>query len=172
MQDNLPSLTEGLTFSPNEAAERSIRDYCGWHVSPVLVETITLDHLGGNRVMLPSKRVLEVIEVAYKGEMLDPESDYSWSQDGWITFNRSIPAGDRVFEVMLEHGYSPSQSIAQVIQGVVTRARMSPAGNVVQQRAGTQSVTYASSGGQVAGFPLLESEKSLLAPYKLNWGLN
>lgn len=163
-----PSLLGGL-LDPVKAAESAIRSYCGWHVSPVIEQTVVLDHFGGARVMLPSRRVVNVSRVVVGGVEV-PSDGYSWSADGWLDFNCSVPRGNRSIEVTMEHGYAPDHAIAQVVNSVVTRARMSPAGNVVSQRAGTQSVVYASSSGEVASFPLMQSEKDLLTPYKLTWG--
>ena len=43
--------------SPREAAAAAVRAWCGWHVSPVIEEKLTLDGNGTNRFPLPSNMV-------------------------------------------------------------------------------------------------------------------
>lgn len=157
-------------FDAAVAAEQVIRAYCGWHVAPVLSEELVLDGNGGRRLLLPSRRVVDIESVTVEGETLDA-SEYQWSESGWITRSRGVwPHRERAVAVKLQHGFDQVDDVAGVARSIQSRAEMSPAGNVISQRAGTQAVSFASSGGAVASLPLMEQEKALLAPYKLNWG--
>lgn len=153
---------------PLEAATQAVRDYCGWHIAPSYTETITLDGTGDGKIFLPTKYLTAVENLTVEGT---PVEGYRWSENGWITLeNGAFPKSERAVTVTITHGYDDASPVGQVIAGIIARARMAPTGNVVQQRAGTQSVTFATSGGQVIGFGLMQAEKELLQPYKLEWG--
>lgn len=166
----IPSLrtAQATTSTPEEAAENALRDYCGWHIAPVIQQTLVLDGNGQHKKLLPSRRIVSVESVKVEGEEV---TDYRFSQDGWLNLARRTPPVERCLEVTFTHGFEETPPVLiHVMNAMVARARMSPAGNIVNQRAGTQSVTFATSGGAVLSLPLLESEKELLSPYKLNWG--
>ena len=63
----LPSLIEGATDG--------IRLACGWHVTPVITETLTLDGTGGPVMQLPSGLVRDVKEVKVDGVAVDVDAD-------------------------------------------------------------------------------------------------
>ena len=151
-----------------EVAENLIRSYCGWHITPSVTETLTLDGNGDKRLLLPTKKLTNVLELRIDGV---EQNLYSWSEDGWLTLPGSsvFPATDRSVEVVIEHGFGYVPEVTRVVDKLIQRASLSPTGNIVNQRAGTQSVTYSSSRGEVAtDLSLLQSEKDALNPYKLN----
>lgn len=151
------------------AAEQMIRDYCGWHVAPVITETLVLDGTGTHRLLLPSRCVVDVSEVAVNGEPLDPD-DYEWSQGGILCRRLAVwPDRYRAIRVTLEHGFAAAPVLAEIAAAVEARAAMDPTGALASQRAGTQSVAF-SAAASAAGRGLLASEQALLAPYKLTWG--
>lgn len=164
---------EGFTGTGDleTAAMQVIRDYCGWHIGPEITETLVLDGTGSPRLLLPTKKVAEVTQVLVAGEPVT----YRWSAHGWLTLVQArFPDRERSVTVTLRHGYtSPGvlDLLAALASGIAARARMSPTGAVVHQRAGTQSATYASFRGAVASLPLLETEKAALAPYRITWGM-
>lgn len=182
----LKLIPDGTTVDPLDAATNAVRGYCGWHIAPQITETIRVDGSGTNRLLIPSGHVVEITECLNDGTAVDLES-LDWSEVGILAarhtaggpywYREGVAAAGftrkyRGVQITLTHGYPPEEvpDVVQLIQGVAARARMSAGGNVVQQRAGTQAVTFASSGGAVASLPLLAQEKELLAPYKLNWG--
>lgn len=169
MVSPLPQLiSPHKTLNPVDAASRAIRDYCGWHVAPVITQTLTLDGSGGRKLFLPTMHLTAVDDLRVEGELVE---GFRFSEAGWIALHGGVfPDFERSVQVTITHGFDYSDAVAQVVNGVVARARMAPTGNVVSQRAGTQSVTFATSGGEVTGFGLLRSEKELLAPYRLEWG--
>lgn len=168
MAKPLPIFHSSDSIDPTDAANQAVRDYCGWHIAPSYTETLTLDGTGYGKIFLPTKHLTDVSELHIDGV---PVEGYRWSENGWITLDSEVfPKRDRVVTVTITHGYEDASPVGQVIAGIVARARMSPTGNIVQQRAGTQSVTFATSGGQVMGFGLMQAEKELLQPYKLEWG--
>lgn len=151
------------------AVEQLIRDHCGWHVAPVLTETLVLDGNGTDRLLLPSRRVIDITEVAVNGETLDLDG-FEWSQDGILWRRGGVwPDRYRIVKVTLEHGFSSVPVLAEIAAAVEARAAMDPTGALASQRAGTQAVSF-SAAASTAGRGLLASEQALLAPYKLTWG--
>lgn len=148
-------------------ASAVVRAYCGWHVTPSIRETLVLDGSGSRRLMLPTKYLTDVHSVFINGVEC---TTYSWSEDGWLTYyDGYFPEGNRAVTVTITHGYDYLPSVSKVVDKLIQRASLSPTGNIVNQRAGTQSVTYSSSRGEVAtDLSLLQSEKDALNPYKLN----
>lgn len=166
MAINLPQLP--ASNSPEAAATQAIRDYCGWHIAPCISEDLVLDGPGQPKLFLPTKRLEEVLYLEVDGQMVD---NFRFSQEGWVTLEHgAFPRKERAVKIGIRHGYHSAAPASVIVGNIVSRARMSPTGNVVQQRAGTQSVTFATSGGQVMGFGLMQAEKELLQPYKLEWG--
>ncbi|MFJ5106772.1 MULTISPECIES: hypothetical protein [unclassified Glutamicibacter] len=151
-----------------DAATSAVRRYCGWHVTPVHSETLIVDGNGGEVLQLKSKHVVSVETVLVDGSPVDTD----WSEAGLLARSDGgcWPAKYRSISVTLTHGYESAGELGALIAGIASRAAMNPSGNVVSQRAGTQSVTYAASGGAVASIPLLATEMALLDTYKLNWG--
>lgn len=150
------------------AATSAVRRYCGWHVTPEHEETLVLDGSGGPVIQLPSKHVVDVTAVLVAGSPVEAD----WSEVGLLSRKDGgcWPAKYRSVSVTLKHGFEDAGELGALIAGIAARASLNPSGNVVSQRAGTQSVTYAASGGSVASIPLLQTEKDMLEPYRLNWG--
>lgn len=162
--------TVGPEFWLN-AANGAVRRFCGWHVAPLLEETLTLDGSGGRVLLLPSKRVVEILAVSNDGADVTANVDHSkagilelvggtWSNRlGKIT-------------VSLKHGFDLEEvpEVAGVIASLRTRGA-SNAGTVVAQAMGPASVRNATGkDGGTLSIPLLQSEKDTLEPYRLNWG--
>ena len=57
------SVEPGVAAMMAGAVSAAIRSYCGWHVAPIVEETMTLDYDGGGILTLPTLR-LQV----YQGE--------------------------------------------------------------------------------------------------------
>lgn len=153
------------------AANAAVRRACGWHVAPVITETLVLDGRGGTRLLLPSLRVSAVTRVLNDGVDVTARVRFSRSAgvltlgSGWSTDVGSI-------EVTLEHGH-PIEDVPDVAALIVTltkRAAAAGAAAVAQQSVGSASVRYAvGADGAPISLPLLASEKEILAPYTLTW---
>lgn len=111
--DQYPPLTEISSDPATLAAERAIREYCGWHIAPTVTETLTLDGPGGTLLRLPSMHVIDVAEVVDGGTpMTDPE----WSRDGMIRA-RCWSTRFRGVKVTLDHGYDECpEDLAEVVR--------------------------------------------------------
>ncbi|MST50575.1 hypothetical protein [Mobiluncus porci] len=174
--ETLEALTGGQILSGDPAAlllidsvTAAIRSFCGWHVAPVVTETVTLDGTGGYHLNLPTGRLLDVTGLKIAGIAAPPES-YDWSQSGMIQLRGGrFPARFRSVEVTMRHGYSLEEvpDVAQIIRQVVVNAAASPMG-VLRENAGGVSIEYSTTGAGIAGgVSLLARDRAALAPYRI-----
>lgn len=159
---------DGFTVgTPEQAATQAIRDYCGWHVAPVITDTLILDGTGTDTVLLPSRRVVAVDSVKLDGILLEATA-FEWSADGLLRRKHgSWPESYRSLEVTLQHGFEDMTALADIGASIMARIKIDPTGALANQRAGTQSVGFVAG---AAGGGLMTSEKERLAPYRLTWG--
>lgn len=161
---------EGYTPpTPLERAEQAVRDYCGWHVAPVVTETLTLDGPGDPRVFLPSLKVLAISAVRVSGDLVDP-SGYTWTADGVLRrLTGTWPYLGQAIEVDLEHGHNPAE-VAWIVGQVAERIEAAPAGASVLSRAtvGQRQLEFRPTAGMVG---LLAAEREALAPYRIIRGV-
>lgn len=64
-----PETARGL-----DAAIAKARRYCGWHVAPVLTETITLDGDGGRLLFLPTLKIVSIDSITIDDVVVDPDT--------------------------------------------------------------------------------------------------
>lgn len=123
---DLTAYQSGDPQSLIDSATAEVRGYCGWHVTPSLSETVTLDASGGTSLMLPSLHVTAVTAVLADGTALTTD-DYAWSQVGVLTYLTGcwpVKAGSVV--VTFTHGYDDALDLAQVILARATRTKSNP----------------------------------------------
>lgn len=101
----MPPTPAGVDEEAWRAAVSAIRGYCGWHIAPVVTETIKVDGSGGGLLFLPTRRLLSVTSVTNKGEAV-ADSDLTWSSRGTLRGKRawSMDGYDAV-ELTIQHGY-------------------------------------------------------------------
>lgn len=119
-----PETVRGL-----EAALARVRRYCGWHVSPVITETITLDGPGGLYLAMPTLKVVSINGITEDGTVLDladvlPSADAPGilGKRGWGCWKRGFSA----IQVDLTHGYSAAEAadFREAVLALVDRAAM------------------------------------------------
>ncbi|MFJ2470530.1 hypothetical protein [Glutamicibacter sp. NPDC087583] len=154
------------------AAEKAVRDFAGWHIAPVLEETLTLDGNGENSLRLPTLRIAAISAMSNEGEELDPET-LEWSEAGFVR----LPAGQRWtnrlrgVSVTLTHGIKDASLIIDTIRQMAARAEMSPTG-AIREKAGMTELTPTMVAPNAAGgVVLMEHERLLLAPYRIGGGI-
>lgn len=147
-----------------DAANQAVRSYCGWHVAPVITETVRLDGDGRHTLLLPTGRLLRVDAVTNDGvdvlDLVDP------STKGMLEI-RGRRWSDRLggIVVTITHGHDQAPDLAGVIATAAARgATTGLNAGIAQQAVGPASVRYVDS------IPLLQSEKDILDPYRITWG--
>lgn len=160
---DLDSYQAGDPQTVIDQATALVQAYCGWHVAPVLTETITVDSDGGRVLMLPSLHVIDLTSVKIDGEDI---TGFVWSEAGYAT-RYWWPYGPRTVEVTMKHGFAEVPDVQSIILAVASRAQASPSG-AVRAQAGQVSVTYSQTGYNVAGgVSLMAHEKSILDLYRI-----
>lgn len=150
-------------------AVTAIRNYCGWHVSPVKAEEVTLDGKGGTIQKVRSTRIVSVQSVEDAGRPLQDRTDYTWSEAGMFRRTRGRWSCEfRDIVINLTHGYEATPDLVGVVHAVTSRAMSSPMG-ATREQALSLSVTWAtSSPGVSGGLALYAHELELLDHYRAN----
>ena len=112
-----------------DAALAAARAYCGWHVSPVLVDQeITLDGpTTSHLLVLPTLKVTELSEVN-EDEVLIELTDLNWSARGLVQ-KKSGYWWSQMFGsivVTFSHGYADAPDFESVVLGAIERGAFSP----------------------------------------------
>lgn len=165
----LPTFSGGNTDAL-KAASQHIRNYCGWHVYPVLTQTLTVRGSGARDLFLPTLRLLEVVECAENGVDLDPDdlttgADFAGFVEHptgyWTTSRRGVV-------ITIRHGFDYVPELAQLCRDVAARNAETPGGQVIQKGMGDRQIGYAQVGGGGGGRPFFDSEiQQILAPYRI-----
>ena len=143
------------------AAQAAVQTWCGWHIAPIITETVTLDGNGGRAIQLPSGRVVAIDSVQAGGVEWDP-AQYGWSQAGMLeSYGPAFPRRFRSVRVTMRHGYEEAPAVASVITQAVLGACASPMG-ATREQAGQVAVSWARTGLKLDG-----DDMAALAPYRL-----
>ena len=152
-----------------DGASAGIRRYVGWHIGPVLEETLVGDGPGGSLLSLPTGRLLSVVSVDNGGSVVDPASvDLSKHgmlelQGGWWSSRLGAVS------VRVQHGYDLAdlEDVKQIVKQVTAAALSSPMG-ATREQAGTVSISWATTApGVSGGLSLLARDLEVLAPFKI-----
>lgn len=157
----------GAPFSASlvKSATEAVRGECGWHIAPVLTETLTLDCAGGPMLRIPT------LELAAVTAVRDVSGDSPVALDGWRKSKSGLlerpagwPYGFEVIEVDITHGYATCPAdLLPAIAAVARAVSMDVA--VSQQGTGPYSVTYTNL--STLGAWLDRVSASTIARYKL-----
>lgn len=172
------SLGTGGKISPEDprvspllaAASAAIRLWCGWHIWPVVDESMILDDPGTGLLSLPTLRMHSLQSLNVNGyAVLNP----SWSHLGDIRLPDSHPgrcihhSSFRAINIRLRHGFASVPDIQQIVQQSVALALSSPLG-ATREQAGQVSISWATTApGVSGGLALLERDFQVLSAYKL-----
>lgn len=146
------------------AAEAAARRFCGWHIAPIVPQTVRVRGRGETELRLPTLHLVDVHRVTV-GDTVVPLATVSWTTDGLLAATGRTWNG--VVEVDMLHGFEAGSDVAAIITQVAARAQASPTG-AVRTTVGQVTVQH----GQVApgvagGLALMVHERELLEPYRL-----
>lgn len=156
-----------------EGATAAVRRYCGWHISPAMIETVVLDGPGGDVLTLPTLHLTALTSVV-EGAMTLVEYEavtgvgvYEWSALGNVRRHGCWTDRYRGLSVTMTHGYDYAPDVAQIIMQVVASALSSPMG-ATREQAGQLSVSWATTApGVSGGLSLLERDLAILDTYRI-----
>jgi hypothetical protein len=114
------------------AALAAARSYCGWHVTPVLVDqTVTLDGPGTQLLVLPTLKLTELSEVTENDVELNL-ADLASSARGLIVKRELGAYWTSVFgaiTVIFSHGYDDAPDFESVVLSAIERGAFSSDAN-------------------------------------------
>ncbi|RDI13453.1 hypothetical protein DEU38_13428 [Rhodococcus sp. AG1013] len=137
-------------------ANGAVRSYCGWHVAPVVEETVIVDGHGGTILDLPTLRLVSIEEVQVQGAVVE---DVEWSADG--TLRGQWPDRWRSIEVRMRHGFDAPADLLGVVLDAAARAVNSELGGQAET---IGPFSFSASEGSTA---LFAHEVAVLNRYKL-----
>lgn len=130
----------GAPFLPAvvDAAAAAIRAEAGWHIAPVIFETIEEETDGGTLVLLPSLQIEEIVEVrnADTGAVIP---NWRVNKARGVLHSRGGPWPE-VIEVDWSHGYA--QCPPELIPVIVERSQRGQLGIIRKESIGSRSVDY------------------------------
>lgn len=147
------------------AASRLIRDFCRWHVAPVVSVTHVRRGRGRDAVWLPAMEVASVDGVKVDGLEWGPDLLERVEFDprtGWTNIEGAS------VEVRFTAGFDTvPESLRSLTLQVAARALGSPLG-LVREQAGSVVVTHSQVGSnQAGGVLLLPAEEAALTEYQV-----
>ena len=167
-----------------DAALAAVRNYCGWHVTPVLTnEQITLDGPGGPTLMLPTLALSEITALTEDGVELDVTT-LSWSKRGMVAKKRYTPVPVSNFNLAhhyfrpwnfwsecfggitatITHGFATAPDLEAVVLAAIDRGGFA-AGDTTELKA-VGPFQYDTS-GLAAGAIFSDAEMAILDRYRL-----
>lgn len=149
------------------AAQAAVRRYCGWHVAPSMEVSGTVDSTGSRILRLPLMGLSELHELGAYG--VDVLRKARWTDDGLVELPFAVPAGVAAVSYRATAGYDVEEvpDLQTVIVQVARRAANAPAGSVRSQSVNGASVSYGFTGDGAPLVSLLDSERDVLAPFRL-----
>lgn len=147
------------------AAEGAVRDYCGWHVSPILQQTFAMDGEGRSRILLDTMRLVEVVSVTVDGQ--DVTGRVKAAESGVLEMPNDrcgFGRGLNSVIVVAKHGYDPREvpSVVALIASLAERFS-SMFGNVIQSRSAGGSSESFFAGSEA----LISTDRAKLEKYRL-----
>jgi hypothetical protein len=151
------------------AASRAIRDYCGWHIAPVVEQ---VQYVGGrDAVFLPTRRIAALVSVVNDGTTLDAGA-LDFDEDTGQVFGPRWSTRRRGLVITYRHGLDEVPSFLQDLTlQIAARALGSPLG-VIREQSLASSITWtATAAGVAGGTVLMQHEQEALAAYRVGWHL-
>lgn len=144
------------------AAENAVRNFCGWHVAPVMERVVALNGQGRTELLLPTMKLRAVERVMSGG--VDVTASVEASVDGILELRGGFACGLNSVVATITDGYAVEEApdILAIIAAAASRFADMFGNTVQSQSAGGSSVTYFSGADA-----LLKTEQARLSPYRL-----
>lgn len=92
-----------LSFGMNEAAASFVRGYCGWHIAPVITETITV-RASGSAIVLPTL-LMGTVSIAEPDATILDSTTYAVWPWGVVELTTRSCWAHQILTVTMTHGY-------------------------------------------------------------------
>ena len=146
-----------------KAASQTVRNYCGWHISPSM--TCTATPAGGSTVLnLPAAYVSKINSIKENNVTI---TDYKLRKDGLVKRGHPWCGEWGAIEVSYDAGYE-EDAVPDLVEAVcaITSGVLSVSAGVISESADGVSISYSASASSIAA-ALTSQQKSALEPYKV-----
>lgn len=160
--DNEPQIQLALS-----AVSLAVRNYCGWHVSPVLECSAALS-AEGRVIQLPALVVEDIVNVRENGEPLN-EGEFEWKRNGSLRRScyRNWVSDWQGVEVDYRAGLADDSLLAQIVAQIASSS-IAASWGVQSEQVGEVSIAYnQTASGVSGGVSLLPRDCALLDTYRL-----
>lgn len=143
------------------AANQAVRNFCGWHVTPAIIQTLRPLSNGSSTLLLRTGKLNSLLACTNDG--VDVLADVEFSESGMLELRTgawSTRLGGVV--VQIDHGYAYAPDVAGLIATLAARGGTMPAG-IISQSVGPASVRY-------GDIPMMAGEQATLESYRIAWG--
>lgn len=162
----LPAVSADRNVDYLTAAEAQVRAYCGWHIAPVVAESLVLDGTGTRSLFINTLRLVSVTAAEVDGEVIDPAT-LEWSEAGFIRAPGIWVDKLRSVKLTVTHGFETAPDVAEIIRAIAARASGSPSG-IVREQLGARSISLSMvAPGVSGGVVLMDHERRLLDKYRI-----
>lgn len=151
------------------AVSSAIRDYCGWHIAPVL-KCRYITELSDKIIYLPAVGVRGIDSLSVDGKSISVDS-IEYKSSGLVRLASlssvdGIKWGSTVVEY--EAGFSNTAALVSQIAAQIALNSLTASAGIRSEAAGQVSLTYNTTGdGITGGVSLLGRDMLLLKPYRL-----
>lgn len=158
-------LDQAQPVDPLVAAEQAVRRYCGWHVAPVVTETIVARPAVGGIIYLPTLKLVDVLGLKVSGVDLteDELAAVEWSEDGMLRRPGGWPHRWRSVVATISHGHDDASDAAALIREIAARASIVGAG-ISGVVVGNRQTRFTAGAGHMF---LDDQQRRALDPYRL-----
>jgi hypothetical protein len=144
----------------------TIRDFCGWHIFPVISTTGYHARIGNKGIiMLPTRNLLSVEQVVYQDPYALDASMFEVHPEGFLRYRAMLGRRGRNLEVVVDftHGYEElPKPVAEVGFELTATVLEKPAGVVTDMTRGPSRMSF-----KEFGAVLSDDQKARLGPYTL-----
>ena len=152
--------------------QATIRAICGWHIAPVITETVTLDGSGSAVQLFPTLALRRIISLSNAGTPVDLVANpLQISRRGMV---RGLRWTDQYSGVVaeIEHGFDAAPAdLRTAATRIATLDKLFASGGGSVRIGQVQVSPGTSAGMMTVDYDGLDHRtQSLLAPYMLNWG--
>lgn len=161
-----------------DAALKTARRYCGWHVTPVRTDAdVVLDGPGGRRLSLPTLHLVELTDITEDGTALDVTALYV-SALGLVRKRSGACWSPQygAIAVTMEHGFDDATDWQAAVLELVDRMSQMPgstvgaSGPMVGKKVDDVEYQWAPTIGDPANQGLFDLiNHRLVDPYRLEW---
>lgn len=157
----------GSPFSADvvASAAESVRSDAGWHIAPVVTETVILDGTGSKMLLLPTLKVVAVTEVrVWENDAWTVRTGWRIGQSGTLVHDDRWCYGLDSIQVDLQHGYT--QAPADLLPIIAARCQRAQVDAILTQRSETVGQRTASESYNINRLEI-EAKGTLPARYRL-----